>query len=792
MGELLQCSPMAEMRAQVEKFLEQLEAAAAVYFPIRHHSPACAWHLSRLIEELRPEAVLIEGPEEMTSLIPYMLHEQTIAPFAVYATYAPKSPNDLPVQFASYYPFCDYSPELVALRTGQKVGARLRFIDLSYPEQIVAEGSTRQNLLDEHYLIESAYLKRLQQVTGCKDLNDTWDHLFEANFLRQSTREFIRSIAAYCYICRSEYSKEQLYSSLKREEGMARAIQEELARSEGRVIVVTGGFHTVALPLLEGSKFTRQKHRLTKSHMTLMAYSYDRLDALNGYSSGLPSPAYYDTLWQSLTTAQPFYETAGRLLVEIGRETRKTFSYISTADVQSALEQAVRMARKRGHTEPLREDLLDAVRSCFVKGDMEVEGRGLMQLVQSILSGNRTGTVPAEAGVPPLVEDFRTTAHKLRLKISDTSVRKVSLDIYRNSSHLHTSRFLHALNFLGVAFASLLSGPDFLRGQNLDRIQEQWEYRWTPLTESRLIERSVYGATIKEVATKLLLEEVRGAASKGNSRSAIRAVRLLVAACRMGLHEQTSKLCALITAEAAADPDFSSLSAAICEMSLLWHSREPLQARGLQALPTIARTAYHRAIFLIPSLATATDELAPQLLQALCELRETAISSFSLDLELLHEGLCELIATPQCHPLIAGGVAGLLYNSAAISSQELMKLLQGYLDSPVPAFGPRFLCGLLSTSREVAWNEPTLLRELDSRLRQWEEEQFLQHLPDLRLAFSVLTPREIDLVAQAVATLYGKPLGKLFSPLTLAQAKAGQEIERLVSAWLERDGLGGW
>lgn len=782
---------MAEMRARVEEFLKQLEEAAAIYFPIRHHSPACAWHLSRLIEEARPEAVLIEGPEEMTRLIPYMLHEQTIAPFAVYATYAPKSLSDSPV-FASYYPFCDYSPELVALRAGQKVGARLRFIDLSYPEQIAAEGSARQSLLDERYLVESAYLKQLQQVTGCKDPNDTWDHLFESSFLRQSTREFIRSVAAYCYICRSEYSQEQLYSSLKREEAMARAIQEELARSEGRVIVVTGGFHTAALPLLEGGKFTRQKRRPEESHMTLMAYSYDRLDALNGYSSGMPSPAYYDTFWRSLTAAQPFYETAGRLLVEIGWEARKTFSYISTADAQSALEQAVRMARQRGHDEPLREDLLDAARSCFVKGDMEVEGRGLTRLVQSILSGNRTGSVPAEAGVPPLVEDFRVTARKLRLKISDTSARKVSLDIYRNSSHRHASRFLHALNFLGVAFAGLLSGPDFVRGRDLDRIQEQWEYRWTPLTESRLIERSVYGVTVKEAATNLLLEKVRVAASKGNSRSAISAVRLLVAACRMGLHEQTAKLCALITAEAAADPDFCSLSAAICEMSLLWHSREPLQARGLQALPAIARAAYHRAVFLLPSLATATDELAPQLLQALCELRETAASSFSLDLELLHEGLRELIATPQCHPLIAGGVAGMLYNSVAISSQELMKLLQGYLDSPAPAFGPRFLCGLLRTSREVAWNEPALLRELDGRLRQWEEEQFLQYLPDLRLAFSVLTPREIDRVAQNVATFYGEPLGKLSSQLTLEQAQAGLEIERMVSVWLERDGLGDW
>ena len=31
-------------------------AARIVYFPVRHHSPACAWHVGRLIRELRPRA----------------------------------------------------------------------------------------------------------------------------------------------------------------------------------------------------------------------------------------------------------------------------------------------------------------------------------------------------------------------------------------------------------------------------------------------------------------------------------------------------------------------------------------------------------------------------------------------------------------------------------------------------------------------------------------------------------------------------------------------------------------
>jgi hypothetical protein len=39
-------------------------------FPVRHHSPACAWHINRLIRELKPDAVLIEGPRDASGIIP--------------------------------------------------------------------------------------------------------------------------------------------------------------------------------------------------------------------------------------------------------------------------------------------------------------------------------------------------------------------------------------------------------------------------------------------------------------------------------------------------------------------------------------------------------------------------------------------------------------------------------------------------------------------------------------------------------------------------------------------------
>src|SRR5262249_47102766 len=130
------------LQAGLERLLSRLRSPQVTFFPIRHHSPACAAHLRRWILEQRPAAVPVEGPASSTSHLPFLVDERCRCPVAIYTNFVdqrgrlarqegaaqePHSAADAP-RFSGYYPFCDYSPELVALRTGQEVGARLSFI----------------------------------------------------------------------------------------------------------------------------------------------------------------------------------------------------------------------------------------------------------------------------------------------------------------------------------------------------------------------------------------------------------------------------------------------------------------------------------------------------------------------------------------------------------------------------------------------------------------------------------------------------------------------------------------
>src|SRR5277367_4786658 len=111
-----------------------------VIFPVRHHSPGSALQLRRLMQGTRLSAVLVEGPREFTRLIPMLVHPEARMPLAIYTYAVFKATGDeTPVRRAAYYPFCDHSPELVALQEAQAQGIPARFIDLDFSEQCQIE-----------------------------------------------------------------------------------------------------------------------------------------------------------------------------------------------------------------------------------------------------------------------------------------------------------------------------------------------------------------------------------------------------------------------------------------------------------------------------------------------------------------------------------------------------------------------------------------------------------------------------------------------------------------------------
>ena len=111
------------------------------YFGIRHFSPTCSHHLQALIRELRPAGILVEGPSDAESLVPWIVHPDTVPPVAILSTFVDRknqfglngtlTPSDaVPVRYRGWWPLTQSSPEYQALKVGHEVGARLGFCDV--------------------------------------------------------------------------------------------------------------------------------------------------------------------------------------------------------------------------------------------------------------------------------------------------------------------------------------------------------------------------------------------------------------------------------------------------------------------------------------------------------------------------------------------------------------------------------------------------------------------------------------------------------------------------------------
>jgi hypothetical protein len=512
----------------------------------------------------------------------------------------------------------------------------------------------------------------------------------------------------------------------------------------------------------------------------------------------MPSPEFYDRFWRTPRRD----EAAADLLIEIARRTREQQrpTSLSTADALAAVNLTRQLAEFRGHPWPMREDVLDGIRSCFVKGEMDTEGRLLLKLVYEMFAGNRIGKTPPGVAIPPIVEDFRQETRRLRLPVDAVERREIVLDLYRSAQHRQVSRLFHRLDFLGAPFASFQAGPDFVHGVGLDRLQEHWLVCWSPTTEGALIEASIYGPTIEDAALHKLLELIAKLDEEGQGRNTAAAVELLVRACRLGLHARTDFLLPMVATHVAEDPSFVSLVTGLSQLELLHQAREPLEATHLTQLPEVSASAYRRACKLLDDIAGCPDDQVEPNLRALQILREVCASvsrerkrpEHAWDPALFHDGLARVMSYPthQAQPALIGAAAGIRFGEGLLSEDALFVIVEGYLRADAKKFCALFR-GLLATAREIAWQVARFTQVLNQQFEAWDQPTFLSALPELRLAFADLTPREVVQVADQVAAIHGgQALGELVvTDLQEADVALALRLTEIVQTSLMNDGL---
>ena len=749
-------------------------SADCLYFPVRHHSPACAYHLERALEAYRPQCVLIEGPENAGHLLPLLTHPSAKTPLAFYcALRDDKGDLGEPGEtYKCYYPFLDCSPELTALRWAAKAGVEARLIDLPYSQILLSRAQERREersiYQDEAHFSHKDFLERLREKTGARTFDEFWETYFEVNGLAMETPAFVSLLYTYCALARETTPPAALLAdgSLAREAHMAQAI-EAARRTYGRVLVVTGGFHVEGLrhPTMEAAP---PKSAL-QEQVYPMVYSMEAADALQGYASGMPSPGFYQRVWEHLHGEAPqdaYGDSVLELIAAAGRRLRHQGEALSVADETCALDMARGLAALRGKVQPGLYELQDGVRSAFVKGEI-----GLLCLPLDILrqltTGDQVGALPDDALIPPLAVDFQNQCAKLGLRLQTSQQQQSTLQIFSSPKHRATSRFFHRTVFLDCRFAKLSKGPDLVGQKNQSLIREIWDWRWSGGVMAALVDQSVSGGTVEEACAYLLEHRMTQTSLAGEGAG------LLVQGFLMGLDDPAVTLHGHLRELLVNDGDFFSLAKAcghlntLLEMGRLYRQPDTYDYVGL------LDQCFGRVLTLLPSMAAIQDEqLAPclSLLSLLYQL--SAKASFAHRRAGLLSVLERLLAAPDLHPGLHGGILGLLYGADPDWREEIERTCGGYLRGTREKMllSASFLRGLFSMARDLVLVSDQFLPSLDELFARLEEEDFLTLLPELRLAFRYFTPMEISRIAARAAALHGVAPERLRRPASLDYA----------------------
>ncbi|MEU8820733.1 DUF5682 family protein [Actinoplanes sp. NPDC048796] len=718
------------------------------FIGVRHHSPACARLVADTIGRLRPAYVLIEGPADVNGRIGELLLGHQL-PVAVFSSY-----RDDTRRHASWAPFCEYSPEWAALTHGRAAGAALRFIDLPawHP---AFEG--RSNRYADAELRYADVMERLCRAFEVDNVDALWDHLFEI----APTEGLAERLETYFDLVRGESAAGD--SDTARESYMASWVAAAAAAAGDRhVVVVTGGFHRPALVrALAASEAARPRSGASWPHIPempdgavggsfLVPYSFRRLDSFDGYQSGMPSPGYYQELWESGP------DGAARHLVEaVAERLRRKRQPVSTADLIAARATAEGLATVRGHHRPGRTDVLDGLASALVKealdvplpwarrGTLEAGSHPVVVEMVAALSGTRVGRLHPETPAPPLVHDLDAELERAGLD----GAAEVELDLTLATGR-ERSRLLHRVRLLGVPGFERDSGPT----TGLDPVlRERWTLRPGPGRLTAVIEAGAYGATLADACAAVLAER---AAQAGRDVDALALV--LFDAALSGTADVSARTLADIEAAVGAAPDLGPLGRMLAVVLTMWrHDGLFGTARGA-TLGTVIAAAVRRVLWLAEGVRGGDAPADPGRIGALAACRDGlrhAGRALGLDRDAAIEVAARVCTDREAPPDLRGAAFGLRW--ALHDDPYTVEPLRGVRGAFVPRSAGDWLAGLFAVAREEVLHSPDVIGLLDELLSGMSPDDFLVSLPALRQAFEYFPPRERETIAGQILARRG-------------------------------------
>ena len=736
------------------------------FFGIRHHGPGSARRLLESLDEVRPVEVLIEGPADLSELIPMLADLEMVPPVALLAY-----PQGEPER-AVFWPFSVFSPEYQAILWATHNQVPVRFIDLpvywrwqqtpgegtghdfastSAPDAEVDVDTVDAGDADEAPQgdreqaeqwaaspsaavptplenIHQDPIGALAFAAGYEDGESWWQHVIEEN---PEPGPIFTAVADAMRVLREDAPPPH-GTEAAREAHMRLEIAKSRKQHEGTLAVVCGAWHVPALTEQRTFKSDRELLRgvsKRKVSATWTPWTALRLSSASGYGAGIASPGWNRHLWET-----PRHQQATRWIARTARCLRQHGYVVSTASLIETERLAVSLAVIRERPQPGFEELIDATVACMCFGNPEL----WETIAADLLIGSEVGTIPANVPLAPLLEDLQRQQKTARLK-PESLERELALDL-RTESGLFRSTLLHRLNALGVPWGNL-SDPGRSRGT----FRERWILSWDPEYSVLLVENLVYGTTIAQAAAGRIVARLQDAPGLGVLS------HLVFEALTAQLPEAAAQVSQALEHRAGHATDCLEMLSALPPIADVLRYGKARHVDTGQMASLFDRIAVQASIALHHAARGLDEEAASNLRKAISEADRSLQLIESPALASWFNALGDLLDDDQATPLVAGQAARLLYENDHLDSADAVHLLARKL-SPgnTMADAASFFEGFLDGAGNRLTHDPDLRQCVSDWIMCLDEETFVESLPLFRRVFSNLDKMERRRLLDAV------------------------------------------
>ncbi len=688
---------------------------------------------------MQPDVILVEGPPDAETLIPMMADPELVPPVAM-LIYNPKQ-----IRQANFFPFAEFSPEWQAIKHGLENNIPVKFMDLPMSQIFgLRETPVQTELLIPGMTTEPEVdpFRRMAALAGYTDPERWWDALLE----RQTDATGIfPMVLELMTALRDDKTQPESLETLLREAHMRQVIREAQKAGFQRIAVVCGAWHTPALANLPTIKASADAAllrglRKVKTLATWIPWSFDRLAVQSGYSAGVIAPAWYRLLFQSteITASGVERENATvNWLTQAARLLREQDLSASSAHVIEAVRLADTLAVLRRTALPGVEELREAAVTVLCEGSE----KQLELIDQQLIIGDVLGAIPEHLPVPPLKADFEAQVKTCRLE-RKTQTETLALDL-RKDAHTAKSRLLHRLQLLEIPWGHLHEDE---RSGRQGRFHEDWQLKWLPDFEIRLIEAGTWGNTVQEAAASRSLRRLR------NAGQLPELITLLGAILKADLPDLVPDLLAKLQSVSALSNDVLALSEAVLPLAevLRYGSARQLD---LAAVEQLLSGIIPRVAVQMPAACMGVDEdVATDILKKIGSVnRALSILSEPEYERLWQKMLTEVAENTATAPLLAGLATRMRFDKNLQSAAQTGQTMRYRLSqAQAVAEAAAWLEGFLHGSGLLLLHHTDLWQALDEWVQELTADSFQQLLPLLRRTFSRFEPPErekmLDLV----------------------------------------------